>query len=87
MELNADVYLDGERIRSLKASLPEGIPFNRQLEQALLSLCRECRVPVPMWLTRNTREFAGCRMTVFHREQFPGEVWFDRMSVRLESES
>jgi len=54
------------------------------LEEGLISLCRELDIPVPLWLNKNTSEFARYRKTFFDRDQFIEDVKFDRFELRME---
>lgn len=58
--------------------------FQKQLEQSLIELCRKMGISVPMWLGKNTREFARFRWTAFQSDQFFDPVNFDRFEIRLE---
>lgn len=58
-------------------------PFSRQLEEALILLCKQLDVPVPMWMKKNTKEFAAFRQTIFFAEQYTEKVKFDRFQIRL----
>jgi hypothetical protein len=57
--------------------------FSKQLEECLISLCRELGAPIPLWLSKNTKEFASFHQTLFTREQFDEQVLFDRMMLRM----
>jgi len=57
--------------------------FSKLLEEALILLCREMDVPVPMWMKKNTREFAAFHQTIFFREQYTEKVRFDRFQIRM----
>jgi len=57
--------------------------FSKQLEEALIILCRELDVPVPMWMKKNTREFAAFYQTIFFKEQYTENVRFDRFQIRM----
>ena len=59
------------------------VRFSKELEQALVLLCRELDIPVPMWLSKNTHEFAVFRHTIFFAEQFTQSVKFDSFQIRL----
>ena len=59
------------------------LPFSRNLESALIMLCRELDVPVPAWMKKNTREFAAFYQTVFFAEQYQEQVRFDRFVIRM----
>jgi hypothetical protein len=54
-----------------------------QLEQCLIELCRQLEAPLPLWLEKNTHEFACFRQTLFFAEQFVEPTRFDRMQIRL----
>lgn len=57
--------------------------FVRELEQALIRLCRVLEIPIPLWLSKNTHEFAAFRQTIFFAEQYTETVAFDRFQIRL----
>ena len=46
-------------------------------------LCEEMDIPLPMWLSKNTHEFAAFRQTIFFAEQYNQKVSFDRFQMRL----
>ena len=48
------------------------------------AVCREMNVPFPLWLSKNTREFAQFHQTTFFEDQFSdNKVPFDRFMIRL----
>jgi hypothetical protein len=55
----------------------------RQLENCLVELCRRLEVPLPLWLEKNTHEFARFHQTLFFGDQFIETIRFDRMQIRL----
>lgn len=57
--------------------------FVKELEGALVLLCRTLDVPIPLWLSKNTHEFAAFRQTIFFSDQFTETVNFDRFQIRL----
>lgn len=61
----------------------EDLRFSKELENSLILLCRKLDIPVPMWLEKNTQEFAAFRQTIFFSEQFSQEVRFDRFQFKL----
>ncbi|HBQ63504.1 MAG TPA: hypothetical protein DD727_00965, partial [Clostridiales bacterium] len=61
-----------------------GQSFHDRLEQGFLQICRELRIPIPMWMKKNTRELASFRMTFFQKDQFPEEVIFERLEFTIE---
>ena len=44
--------------------------YSKRLEKALIELCRQMDIPVPMWMKKNTKEFAAFGQTIFFREQY-----------------
>ena len=62
----------------------EGLSFRDLLEESFIGLCREMDIPVPLWLQKNTSEFARYRKTFFPSDQFVEKVRFDRLEVRFE---
>ncbi len=58
--------------------------FHRQLELAFIDVCKKTGVQVPMWLSKNTREFSRFKWTSFNADQFFEPVVFDRLEIRLE---
>ncbi|MFZ5985771.1 MAG: hypothetical protein ACOYWZ_01415 [Bacillota bacterium] len=63
----------------------DGTSFRDLLEEGLITLCRELDIPVPLWLKKNTSEFARYRKTFFTSDQFVEKVRFDKFEIRLES--
>lgn len=59
-------------------------PFNQRLEKCLIKICRDLDVSVPIWLDKNTKEFACFRKTYFMPDQFIDEVRFEKMQIQLE---
>jgi len=57
--------------------------FVRDLEQTLIGLCRSLDIPIPLWLSKNTHEFAAFHQTIFFAEQYTEPVKFDRFQIRL----
>ncbi len=57
--------------------------FVKDLEACFILLCRELEVPIPLWLDKNTHEFARFRQTIFFEEQFTEKVLFNRFQIRL----
>lgn len=60
------------------------LPFNEKLEKCLVEVCKKLECPVPLWLNKNTKEFALYRKTFFSNEQFIENVWFDKLEIRIE---
>lgn len=63
--------------------LDESESFVKDLEQCFVLLCRELDIPIPLWLSKNTTEFARFRQTIFFEEQFTEKVLFNRFQIRL----
>lgn len=59
--------------------------FVDRLERCLVELCAQMAIPIPLWLSKNTREFARFHQTVFFAEQFREAVPFDRFQIRYRS--
>lgn len=57
--------------------------FVKELENALIDLCHALDVPIPLWLSKNTHEFAAFRQTMFFSDQYTEMVHFDRFQIRL----
>jgi hypothetical protein len=57
--------------------------FVKDLDDCLLQLCRELEVPIPIWMEKNTQEFARFRQTIFFEEQFTDKVHFNRFQIKL----
>lgn len=58
--------------------------YRDMLEDCLVNLCKELDIPVPIWLEKNTREFAAYRRTFFMKEQFIEKIRFDKFEIRVE---
>ena len=48
----------------------KGVRFSVELEHALVLLCRELDIPVPMWMA-NTHEFAAFTKQYFSQNNIP----------------
>lgn len=57
--------------------------FVRELEKCLIRLCRSLDAPIPLWLSKNTHEFAAFHQTIFFSDQYTEEVSFDRFQIRM----
>ncbi len=58
--------------------------YQDRLEKGLVALCHELSVEVPLWLTKNTREFVTYRRTSFNADQFFNPVIFERFEIKVE---
>lgn len=59
------------------------LSFVQELEKALVDLCHTLDAPIPLWLSKNTHEFAAFRQTIFFSDQFTETVYFDRFQIKL----
>ena len=57
--------------------------YSKCLEKALVELCKQMDIPVPMWMKKNTKEFAAFGQTIFFREQYTESIRFDRFQIRV----
>lgn len=69
-------------IKEVEYSDPE-LRFSRELSEALIVLCKDLSIPVPLWLNKNTKEFAQFHSTFFDAEQFNESVNFERFQLKL----
>lgn len=69
-------------VKEIEFSDPS-LRFSAELSEAIILLCRELDVPVPMWMKKNTHEFAAFRQTIFFAEQYTQKVRFDRFQIRM----
>lgn len=84
MRLEGKLFKDNLMVRqSVAARDDPDLKFVRELELALIDLCRSLDIPTPLWLSKNTHEFAAFRQTIFFRDQFTEDVAFDRFQIRL----
>jgi len=60
------------------------ISYRDMLEECLIGICKELDIPVPIWMKKNTHEFAVFRRTFFTSEQFNEKVNFDRFEIKME---
>ncbi len=56
--------------------------FTTRLERCLVDLCHQLNIPMPLWMEKNTREFARFHQTIFFAEQFSDPIFFDRFQIR-----
>ena len=69
-------------IKEVETPDNEGEAYSVRLERALVELCRQMDIPVPMWMKKNTHEFAAFRQTIFFKEQYTENVRFDRFQIK-----
>jgi len=58
--------------------------YQDRLEKCLVELCNLLSIEVPMWLSKNTREYARFRRTSFNADQFFNPVFFERFEIKSE---
>ncbi|MCX7843441.1 MAG: hypothetical protein N2489_10315 [Clostridia bacterium] len=86
MKLFGRIVKDTKTVKdALAENNDDTAAFRDRLEECFISLCAELDVPVPLWLKKNTKEFAAYRRTFFTPEQFLEEVTFDRLEIRVET--
>ncbi|MCX7774117.1 MAG: hypothetical protein N2376_13505 [Clostridia bacterium] len=59
--------------------------YQDRLEQCLVEVCRLLGIEVPIWLSKNTREYVSFRRTSFNADQFYHAVMFDRFEIKVEA--
>ncbi len=59
--------------------------YQDRLEKCLVELCSLLAIEVPLWLSKNTREYVSFRRTSFNADQFFNPVLFERFEIRVES--
>ncbi|OPX42379.1 hypothetical protein CLHUN_36760 [Ruminiclostridium hungatei] len=57
--------------------------FRDQLEECLISVCKELDVEVPIWLKKNSTEFGLYKKTSFNSDHFGETINFDRLEIVL----
>ncbi len=70
-------------IKEVELISDQDAPFSKNLESALILLCRELDIPVPVWMKKNTKEFAAFYQTIFFSDQYQEKVRFDRFQIRM----
>lgn len=60
----------------------ESLRFSKRLELCLVDICHALDVAPPLWMKKNTREFAAWHQTIFHAEQFMEDVPFSRLEIK-----
>ncbi|MDP4095088.1 MAG: hypothetical protein Q8920_17255 [Bacillota bacterium] len=84
MKLIGKIIKGTKIIKQVKIEKSEEMVFRDALEEALVEVCRELDIQVPIWLKKNTTELALYRFTFFSGEQFLESVSFDKFEIRLE---
>lgn len=84
MKLEGKLFKGSILIRQAEIVRNEpSLSFVKELEVCLIDLCRELEVPIPLWLSKNTHEFAAFRQTLFFSDQYTEKVSFDRFQIKL----
>ncbi len=59
--------------------------YQDRLEKCLVEVCSLLSIEVPMWLSKNTKEYVRFRRTSFYADQFFNPVLFERFEIRVEN--
>ena len=70
-------------VETMTEDFETGKPLVDRLENCLRKICKEFDLSVPIWLDRNTSEFACFKRTTFTPEQFIDQVRFDRLEIEV----
>ena len=82
MKLEGRLFTANLLLRESTVERPETDElFVTQLEHCLIDLCHGLEIPIPLWLEKNTHEFARFHQTVFFAEQFTEQIRFDRFQI------
>ncbi len=85
MKMNGRLYKGPNVLLDVTAEVPDSEGgYQDRLERLLVETCHGLGVPVPMWLSKNTREYVRFRRTTFNADQFFERVLFERMEIRVE---
>lgn len=58
--------------------------YQDRLEKSLVEICSLLKIEVPLWLSKNTREYVRFRRTSFNADQFFNPVIFERFEIKVE---
>lgn len=58
--------------------------YQDRLEKSLVGVCDLLKIEVPLWLSKNTREYVRFRRTSFNADQFFNPVIFERFEIMVE---
>ena len=84
MVLEGRLFVQNRMTEIKEVSLELDNPsFSKNLEQALVMLCHELQIPTPLWMKKNTHEFAAFHQTLFFSDQFTEKVRFDRFQITM----
>ena len=83
MKLEGKLFSANLLLRSATVEQPDNDQrFSLRLERCLIELCRTLEIPLPLWMEKNTREFARFHQTIFFSEQFTEPIRFGRFQIR-----
>lgn len=83
MQLEGKLFRANLMIQMATVSQPDTSErFVVQLERAFIQLCRQLEMPLPIWMEKNTKEFARFHQTLFFAEQFTDPIAFERFQIR-----
>jgi hypothetical protein len=83
MQLEGKLFRANLMIQMATVSQPDTSErFVVQLERAFIQLCRQLEMPLPIWMEKNTKEFARFHQTLFFSEQFTEPITFERFQIR-----
>jgi hypothetical protein len=85
MRLEGKLFAKGRLIRHAVVPVPDDASFtlSRRLDLALLALTKTLKLPLPIWLKNNTKQFARFHMTIFFPDQFMEPFDYDQYQIRL----
>ena len=84
MVLEGRIFWENRILAIKTVSIDEGDEgFSRVLEAALIELCRQMDIPAPIWLSKNTKEFAAFHQTIFFADQYTDAVKFDKFQIKM----
>ena len=82
MRLEGKIFVANKVARILDVDRQEDeLKFHKQVENCLLEICQCLDISPPLWMQKNTYEFARFHQTVFTAEQFIEDVYFDRFQL------
>jgi hypothetical protein len=83
MKLEGKVFRANLLLQSVTVEEPDTDQrFSLRLERCLVNLCHTLEIPLPLWMEKNTREFARFHQTLFFAEQFTEPIRFERFQIR-----
>ena len=84
MVLEGRLFVSNKLIMIREAEFSDpSLRFSQELEKTLILLCKEMDIPAPMWMSKNTHEFAAFHQTIFFSGQYSEKVKFDKFQIKL----